>query len=105
MNKFTELILTCGSQEEAQKIVDSLLSQKLVACVKFEEVKSQFHWKGEIETSNEIRLSMTTIAENFDRIETEVAKLHSYETFVLQQTPVTNLNQAATDWLKSELSQ
>lgn len=103
-NDFVELLLTCGSLEEAQKIADSLLGQKLVACVKFEEVKSQFRWKGEIETSDEIKLSMTTIADSFDKIEAEVAKLHSYETFVLQQISITNLNQAAADWLKSELS-
>jgi periplasmic divalent cation tolerance protein len=67
--------------------------------VKFEEVKSQFRWKGEIENADEIKLSMITIADNFDKIEAEVAKLHSYETFVLQQLPITHLNQAAIQWL------
>ncbi|CAN5416678.1 hypothetical protein BH09PAT4_BH09PAT4_02310 [soil metagenome] len=99
MSKFVELILTCGNQKEAEKIADSLLAQKLVACVKFTEVKSQFRWKGEVETTNEIKLSMTTIADHFDKIESEIAKLHSYETFVLQQIPVTRINQAAADWL------
>ncbi len=104
MINIVELILTCGSQEEAQKIADRLLAQKLVACVKFEGVKSQFRWKGKIESSDEIKLSMTTIADNFDKIEAEVAKLHSYETFVLQQTPITKLNQAAADWILSEIA-
>lgn len=99
---FVELLLTCGDQQEAQKIADSLLRQKLVSCVKFTEVKSQFRWKDEIETSDEIKLSMTTIAENFNKIETEIAKLHSYETFVLQQVPIIRLNQTATDWLTGE---
>lgn len=96
---FVELVLTCGGQEEAHKIADSLLAQKLVACVKFTEVKSQFRWKGEIETADEIKLSMTTIADNFDKIEAEIKKLHSYETFVLQQIPITRLNQSAAEWL------
>lgn len=94
-----ELILTCGSQEEAQKIADTLLQQKLVACAKFTEVKSQFRWKGEIETADEIKLSMTTIADNFDAIEAEIKKLHSYETFVLQQIPITRINKEAAEWL------
>lgn len=98
-----ELILTCASRLETQKIADSLLQQKLVACVKFTEVKSQFRWKGEIETADEIKLSMTTIAGNFDKIEAEVKKHHSYETFVLQQLPITNLNQAAANWLNGEV--
>lgn len=102
MTDFIELILTCDSQEEAEKIADSLLAQKLVACVKFEEVKSQFRWNGQIELDDEIKLSMTTIADNFEKIEAEVAKLHSYDTFVLQQIPITRLNQAAADWLIQE---
>ncbi len=99
MFSFTELTLTCSNQNEAQKIADSLLRQRLVACVKFEEVTSQFRWKGEIETAAEIKLSMTTIADHYDKIEAEITKLHSYETFVLQQIPITRLNQAAADWL------
>ncbi|MDO8336416.1 MAG: divalent-cation tolerance protein CutA [Candidatus Saccharibacteria bacterium] len=96
---FVELILTCEDQEEAQKIADSLLTQKLVACVEFIEIKSRFRWKEQIENGDEIKLIMTTIADNYDKIEAEVKKLHSYETFVLQQIPITRLNNEAAEWL------
>jgi periplasmic divalent cation tolerance protein len=99
---FVELVLTCGSWQEAQKIVDSLLGQKLIACAEFLEVKSRFQWKGDIETNDEIKLIMTTISDHFDTIEQEIKKLHSYETFVLQQIPITHINQAAADWLSED---
>lgn len=96
---FVELILTCADQQEAEKIGQSLLKKHLVACVKFTPVFSVFRWNGEIEESKEIKISMLSMADNFDRIESEVAPLHSYDTFVLQAVPIARLNKEAADWL------
>lgn len=103
--EFVELVLTCGSWQEAQKIADVLLEKRLVACVEFMDIKSKFRWQGKIEESDEVKLIMETVAANFDKVETEVAKLHSYETFVLQQIPLTNISKAATQWLEAETEQ
>lgn len=100
---FVELVLTCASWQEAQAITDALLEKKLVACVEQMEIRSKNWWEGAIEDTAEVKLSMLTIADNFDKIETEVAKLHSYETFVLKQLPVTRLNQGAAKWLTDSL--
>lgn len=95
---FVELILTCGSWQEAQRIADALLELRLIACVEFLEIKSKYHWQGKLEGSKEIKLIMTSVAHHFDTIEAEVAKLHSYDTFVLQQIPLTNLSSEARIW-------
>lgn len=102
---FVELVLTCGSWQEAQRIADSLLEQKLVACVEFLDVQSKFRWQGAVEESKEVKLVMQSAAHLFEVVEAEVAKLHSYDTFVLQQLPMTALSQKATTWLESELKQ
>lgn len=95
-----ELVLTCGSWQEAQRIVDSLLEQKLIACAEFMEVKSKYHWKGKVQDDKEIRLVMQSAEHLFDRIEAEVKKLHSYETFVLQASPIVRISAAAAMWLE-----
>lgn len=99
MTEFLELFLTCADLNEADMIAQSLLNQHLVACVKFEPVHSKFWWQGVLDEGDEIKISMLSVAGNFDRIETEVAKLHSYDTFVLQATPISHLNQAVVNWL------
>ena len=101
---FVELVLTCGSWQEAQRIVDALLEQRLIACAEFMEVKSKYHWQGKLEENKEIKLVMETVADNFKKVEAEVAKLHSYETFVLQQIPLTNLSAKAQVWLRQEVN-
>jgi periplasmic divalent cation tolerance protein len=100
---FVQLVLNCGSWQEAQRIADSLLEQRLVACVEFLEIKSKYHWQNSIDEAKEIKLIMESIANNFKKIEAEVTKLHSYETFVLQQLPITKLSKQATNWLSSEV--
>jgi uncharacterized protein involved in tolerance to divalent cations len=39
----------------------------------------------------------------FDQIESEVAKLHSYDTFVLTSVPVTKISKKALAWMEKEL--
>lgn len=103
MPQFVELVLSCGSWQEAQKIADSLLEQRLVACVEFFETQSKYHWQGGLDTANEIKLIMHSTAQLFDTVETEVKKLHSYEIFVLQAIPVTHISREAKQWLKETL--
>lgn len=99
---FVELVLKCGSWQEAQAIADRLLEQKLVACVEFLEIKSKYRWQDALEEAKEIKLVMESVAANFKKIEAEVAKLCSYDTFVLQQLPLTNLSKKARGWLAEE---
>jgi periplasmic divalent cation tolerance protein len=80
-SEFTELVLTCGSWQEAQRIADALLEKQLVACVEMLDVHSKFHWQGHIDAAKEVKLIMKSVANNFGKIEEEVAKLHSYGTF------------------------
>jgi uncharacterized protein involved in tolerance to divalent cations len=104
MANFVELVLTCGSWQEAQKITDALLAKRLVACVEQMEIRSKNWWRGHIEDNTEIKLIMETIADNFDKVETEVKKHHSYETYVLQMIPITRLSEASAAWLEETVS-
>ncbi|HUY85401.1 MAG TPA: divalent cation tolerance protein CutA [Candidatus Dormibacteraeota bacterium] len=102
---FVELVLKCGSWQEAQRIADALLQKRLVACVEFLEIKSKSRWQGKLDEADEVKLIMETVAVNFDKVEAEVTKLHSYDTFTLQQIPLTNLSGRARDWLAGETKQ
>lgn len=98
-DNFVELGLTCGSWQEAQKITDALLEKRLVACVEQIEIRSKNWWEGKIEDTAEIKLIMKTTATNFDKIEAEVKKYHSYETFVLQMIPILKVSTGVESWL------
>lgn len=103
-NEPAELVLTCGSWQEAQNIADELLEKGLVACVEFMEVKSKYRWNGAIDQANEIKLIMLTEAKMFDEVEKVVDKLHTYETFVLQSLPISQVSAKAGEWLNKEIN-
>lgn len=39
----------------------------------------------------------------FEEVEREVAKLHSYDSFVLEVVPLSSVSKKAAQWLKKEL--
>jgi uncharacterized protein involved in tolerance to divalent cations len=74
MPRFVELVLTCGSWQEAQKIADQLLEQKLISSAEFLKADG-------------IKLLMTTLAELPDAVEAEIKRLHGKKDFTLSRLP------------------
>lgn len=100
---FCTLLLTCASRDEADKITNTLLVKHLVACVRQMPVTSNYRWHGKVEHEDEIMLIMESRLELFDLVEAEVARYHSYDTFVLEALPVDRVSAKAAKWLDSEL--
>ena len=98
-----QIFLTCTNDREAEKIARVLLEKKLVVCTKRFPVSSLYRWKGKVESSDEVMLIMDTIENNFEKIRKEVAKLHSYKTFVLVSSPISQTSKGVKDWVKEEL--
>jgi periplasmic divalent cation tolerance protein len=102
MSKNCLFYLSCKDSAEADKIANTLLAKQLIACAKQIPVKSSFRWQGKIEKSDEVLLIMESKEDLFDSVEAEVAKLHSYDTFVLEAVPINKTSEKAGSWLKSE---
>jgi len=100
---FIQLWLTSKDQAEADSIAKVLLEKRLVACAKKLPVSSDFVWKGQADHSEEILLVMDSREDLFEEIEAEVKKLHSYESFVLQATPILKTSKDAEKWLQKTL--
>lgn len=101
--EFCQLWLTCKNQEEATKIANTLLDKHLIACAKQIPAVADYRWKDKIEHTDEILLIMDSRPEFFKKIEAEVAKLHSYETFVLQAVQMSGVSTRAAKWIENEL--
>src|SRR3989304_1048680 len=95
--------LTCADDEEAEKISQALLEKHLIVCAKRTTVSSAFFWQGNIDKAGRILLVRETSEENYDEIEKEVGKLHSYETFVLTAVPVARYSKGVAEWLNEGL--
>lgn len=92
--KFCYLLVSC-TEKEAPTIANVLLQKRLITCAKFIPVQSMYWWQGSIESAAEISILMESAEDLFDEVETVIASLHSYETFVLQLIPVVRVSKKA----------
>ncbi|MBU0975425.1 MAG: divalent-cation tolerance protein CutA [Patescibacteria group bacterium] len=97
------LFLTCANKDEAEKIKKVLHEKKLVVCAKMCSVSSSFLWNGKVDNANEVMLIMDSREDLFEQVETEIRKVHSYDTFVLLSVPVTRSSKGIREWIDEEL--
>lgn len=97
------LFLTCADSKEAKTIIDALLKAKLIACARTSNVSSSYWWNQEIEQTQEVLLTMESRKDKFEAIESVVAKLHSYDQFVLTAVNIHKASGGVEDWLSESL--
>ena len=97
------IYVTCKDLEEAQKISQTLLEKKLIACANFFPIKSMYWWQDSISKDNEIALILKTKKEKFKEVEQEVKKLHSYEQPCIITLDITDGSKEFLEWIKKEV--
>jgi uncharacterized protein involved in tolerance to divalent cations len=80
---YEEIILSCVSWQEAQRIADELLKNRLINTAEFMEVKAQSFVGSASKEIKEIKLIMRSLVSDFQAIEAEVSKLFGNKDFVL----------------------
>lgn len=100
--KLCYALLTCDESEK-ETIAKALLDKHLIVCAKFLPVEAMYWWQGDIENAKETAILMETSEDLFDEIEAEVAKIHSYDTFVLTAIPMVRISKDAEKWMNEGL--
>jgi len=96
------IYITISSEEEAKKIARHLLEEKLIACANIFPIQSMYNWKGKMADEKEIVVLGKTKAENYEKIVSEVEKIHSYDIPCILKIPMES-NQKYEDWLSGEM--
>jgi len=101
---FIVVLMTVPGQEEAQRISQSLLKEKLVACVNvIPEVHSLYWWQGKIDNADEVLLVAKSRKSYFDKIKDCVRTHHSYEVPEILALPVVGGNDEYLNWIEQSL--
>ena len=72
------IITTEVDKENASKLTNLLLKEKLIPCVTFKDIESSFWWEGNINQSKEVQLMIKCKRENVNIVCNKIAELHSY---------------------------
>ncbi len=99
------LYVTAANAEEAERIADTLVEDRLAACANiFPEIRSVYRWQGKICHDKEVALILKTRACLADLAIARIKTLHSYECPCIVTAPVTNGNPDFLNWIQAETS-
>ena len=80
LNQSIYLVITNeANKNNAHRMADLLLREKLIPCVTFKNIESHFWWKGELNQSSEVQLIIKCKKENINKVCDKISKLHTYE--------------------------
>lgn len=99
------VIVTTASKQEAERIAELLINERLIACANIiGPVSSIFHWSGKIEHTEEYLMLLKSRKSLFDNLAETVKALHSYEVPEILVLPVIGGSEAYLNWLSNCLS-
>jgi periplasmic divalent cation tolerance protein len=103
---FIIVLATTANKAEAEKIAQTLLKEKLIACANIiNPVTSFFHWSGKIDKCEECLVIMKSRLDLFADLEKRVKGLHSYEVPEVLALPIFEGSGDYLAWMNSVLKQ
>lgn len=98
------VLMTAGSQEEADRIANTLVAEMLAACVNvLPGVTSVYRWEGEAQRDQEWLLVAKSTREVLDDLVRRVQALHSYDLPEIIALPVLGGSKGYLRWIESEV--
>ncbi len=89
MNETSIVFVTAGSEEEAAKIGQTLVEERLAACANLVPgIRSIYRWKGKICDEREFLIIIKTRTSKFEALQKRVRELHSYEVPEIVSFPI-----------------
>ena len=81
MNHQLVVFVTTPSRDEAARLADALVSERLAACVNIvPAIESVYRWEGKVTRDTEALMIIKTTQERYQDVERRVKELHSYST-------------------------
>ena len=97
-------LMTTPDRDSAEKIVDHLVNEELIACGNISVgVSSIYRWQGAVERADEVLVIMKTTELQAARVIARARELHPYEVPEVLFFPVTIGNDAYLQWVRASV--
>ena len=105
MNDSVIVFCTCADESEAQRIANTVIHERLAACVNvLSAVRSIYQWQGRVESAHEIPLMMKTTLQRFPALRDRIVSLHSYDTPEIVAVPIAAASEKYLSWLRESVT-
>nr|AAP58557.1 conserved hypothetical protein [uncultured Acidobacteriota bacterium] len=100
------VFITAPNYEEASRLANLLVDERLAACVQIlPQMESVYRWQGKIEKQKEFLLIVKSVVEKFDELEKRIREAHSYDTPEIVAFPISLGSQPYLEWLITSLDE
>ncbi len=94
------VLCTTNSRENAEKIADILVSNRLAACVNIiDSVASLYRWQGKVVKDTEFLLLIKSKSELFEELKAKILENHSYEVPEVISLDIKDGTKDYLDWI------
>lgn len=94
-------MITTPNEDMAAEIAKALVQTQLAACANIiKDVRSIYSWQGKVQDDREVLMIVKTRRGLFDRLESKVKELHSYEVPEIIALPVIIGSEDYLRWLR-----
>jgi periplasmic divalent cation tolerance protein len=97
------ILTTLPERAVAETLARELLAARLAACIHVgAPVRSLYHWRGQIETTDETPLAIKTRAELYPKVQAAILASHPYELPEIVAVPIVHALPGYLDWIAAE---
>src|SRR5258706_9977623 len=97
------ILVTTGSEAEAETIARALVEERLAACVNIlPPIRSIYRWEGKVTDDREWLLVIKTQSQRFAAVEKKIKALHSYQVPEVIALPILQGSTPYLHWLAQE---
>jgi periplasmic divalent cation tolerance protein len=104
MSEKLVVLMTAGSQEEAERLAHTLVAEMLAACVNvIPAVTSVYRWEGQVQSDQEWLLVAKSRRDVLNDLVRRVQALHSYDVPEIIALPLVGGSDAYLRWIDREV--
>jgi len=94
-----EITVSCGSTEEAHRIMRAVVERRLAACGQTWPMNSCYRWAGKVVSDEEHVLLLKSVDVHFDEVCEVIRSLHSYDLPSIVMIPLEGFGPGYLEWL------
>src|SRR5881409_3763311 len=98
------VFVTCESKEQAETIAQTIVTEKLAACVNLlPGIRSCYMWERHLTWSDEVLLLIKTTRGRFDQMQDRIKELHSYSVPEIVAVTIDSAFDKYLDWIDTSV--
>jgi len=106
MTDYVQVLTTAASEQEARQICDTLVENRLAACVQVAgPVSSTYRWQGKVEREQEWQCLAKTETRLYSEVEAVIRGIHSYDEPEIVAIPILAGSPGYLAWISDSVGE